>query len=335
MLATGILLNSRLKAPSAQGAAFMPWWCDDVGAVLTGYISYQPTSRSIETVPDLSRDGSSGSPWGSVSGFPAPAASSDGGEGGSLMPAPWPCCPAACFFFFVFLLLFLLLPDFPPWPDVDPACHQARGTMKTTMTKTPAGRAVLSRLCLPPKAEHNHPQRLARCPLPSCPIAVVSMPQTHLLWQLCCHPLPPHLWLWAQRCGKFHVQLLPILTVPNRFRRLSSKKRAPGGCSFLRVRLAFPWSAPRGTHSSTVTDLAGPQWQLGGRRVRLWRSAETGEGAPSVRRNIYLLPFSCRISRVLENWRSEFPNFLHAAPYWNSKDTLLPRFAKILLCVDL
>ena len=80
---------------------------------------------------------------------------------------------------------------------------------------------------------------------------------------------------------------------------------------------------------------AGPQKHLGGRRVRLWRSAETGEGAPSVRRNIYLLPFSCRISCVLENWRSEFPNFLHAAPYGNSKDTLLTRFAKILLCVDL
>ena len=90
-----------------------------------------------------------------------------------------------------------------------------------------------------------------------------------------------------------------------------------------------------GTCLSKVTDIAGPQKPLGGRRVRLWRSAETGEGAPSVRRNIYLLPFSCRISRVLENWRSEFPNFLHAAPYWNSKDTLLPRFAKILLCVDL
>ena len=74
---------------------------------------------------------------------------------------------------------------------------------------------------------------------------------------------------------------------------------------------------------------------LGGRRVRLWRSAETGEGAPSVRRNNYLLPFSWRISPVLENCRSEFPNFLHAASYWNSKDTLLPRFAKILLCVDL
>ena len=120
-----------------------------------------------------------------------------------------------------------------------------------------------------------------------------------------------------------------------RFRKLSSKQRAPGGCSFLPVRLAFPCSAPRGTYLSKMNDISGPQWQLGGRRVRLWRSAETGEGAPSVRRNIYLLPFSCRISRVLKNWRSEFPNFLHAAPYGNSKDTLLPRFAKILLCVDL
>ena len=119
------------------------------------------------------------------------------------------------------------------------------------------------------------------------------------------------------------------------FQKTFEQKRAPEGCSFLRVRLAFPCSAPRGTFSSKVKKLAGPQWQLGGRRVRLWRSAETGEGAPSVRRNNYLLPFSCRISRVLENWRSEFPNFLHAAPYWNSKDTLLPRFAKILLCVDL
>ena len=119
------------------------------------------------------------------------------------------------------------------------------------------------------------------------------------------------------------------------FHKTFEQKRAPGGCSFLRVRLAFPCSAPRGTYLSKATDQAGPQKPLGGRRVRLWRSAETGEGAPSVRRNIYLLPFSCRISRVLENWRSEFPNFLHAAPYWNSKDTLLPRFAKILLCVDL
>ena len=136
------------------------------------------------------------------------------------------------------------------------------------------------------------------------------------------------------------MQIVSCVTASNTYRskpfhKTFEQKRAPGGCSFLRVRLAFPWSAPRGTYLSKMNDIAGPQWQLGGRRVRLWRSAETGEGAPSVRRNIYLLPFSCRISRVLENWRSEFPNFLHAAPYWNSKDTLLPRFAKILLCVDL
>ena len=136
------------------------------------------------------------------------------------------------------------------------------------------------------------------------------------------------------------MQIVSFVTASNTYSSKSfhmtfEQKRAPGGCSFLRLRLAFPCSAPRGTYLSKMNDIAGPQWQLGGRRVRLWRSVETGEGAPSVRKNIYLYYLSCRISRVLENWRSEFPNFLHAAPYWNSKDTLLPRFAKILLCVDL
>ena len=123
-----------------------------------------------------------------------------------------------------------------------------------------------------------------------------------------------------------------------RFKWLSSKKRAPIGCSFYASATCLKVNGPQakaGKPSPQQFGTAGQPPVLGGRRVRLWRSAETGEGAPSVRRNNYLLPFSCRISRVLENWRSEFPNFLHAAPYWNSKDTLLPRFAKILLCVDL
>ena len=120
------------------------------------------------------------------------------------------------------------------------------------------------------------------------------------------------------------------------FQKTFEQKRAPEGCSFCECVKRSPAPPPaEPTRQKKVTYLAGPQWQLGGRRVRLWRSVETGEGAPSVRKNIYLYYFSCRISRVLENWRSEFPNFLHAAPYGNSKDTLLPRFAKILLCVDL
>ena len=49
------------------------------------------------------------------------------------------------------------------------------------------------------------------------------------------------------------------------FQKTFEQKRAPEGCSFLRVRLAFPCSAPRGTFSSKVKKLAGPQWQLGGR----------------------------------------------------------------------
>ena len=120
------------------------------------------------------------------------------------------------------------------------------------------------------------------------------------------------------------------------FQKTFEQKRAPEGCSFCECVKRSPAPPPaEPTRQKKVTYLAGPQWQLGGRRVRLWRSVETGEGAPSVRKNIYLYYLSCRISRVLENWRSEFPNFLHAAPYGNSKDTLLPRFAKILLCVDL
>ena len=123
-----------------------------------------------------------------------------------------------------------------------------------------------------------------------------------------------------------------------RFKWLSSKKRAPIGCSFYASATCLKVNGPQakaGKPSPQQFGTAGQPPVLGGRRVRLWRSVETGEGAPSVRKNIYLYYLSCRISRVLENWRSEFPNFLHAAPYWNSKDTLLPRFAKILLCVDL
>ena len=120
------------------------------------------------------------------------------------------------------------------------------------------------------------------------------------------------------------------------FQKTFEQKRAPEGCSFCECVKRSPAPPPaEPTRQKKVTYLAGPQKHLGGRRVRLWRSVETGEGAPSVRKNIYLYYLSCRISRVLKNWRSEFPNFLHAALYWNSKDTLLPRFAKILLCVDL
>ena len=120
--------------------------------------------------------------------------------------------------------------------------------------------------------------------------------------------------------------------------QMTLEQKKSTGCSFYASATCLKVNGPQakaGKPSPQQFGTAGQPPVLGGRRVRLWRSAETGEGAPSVRRNIYLLPFSCRISRVLENWRSEFPNFLHAAPYWNSKDTLLPRFAKILLCVDL
>ena len=119
------------------------------------------------------------------------------------------------------------------------------------------------------------------------------------------------------------------------FQKTFEQKRAPEGCSFCECVKRSPAPPPAEPSSQKSRIQRGHKKNLGGRRVRLWRSVETGEGAPSVRKNIYLYYLSCRISRVLENWRSEFPNFLHAAPYWNSKDTLLPRFAKILLCVDL
>ena len=121
-----------------------------------------------------------------------------------------------------------------------------------------------------------------------------------------------------------------------RFRKLSSKQRAPGGCSFLPVRLAFPCSAPRGTYLSKMNDIAGPQWQLGGRRVRLRRSVETGEGAPSVRRNIYLLFFSCRKSQVLENCRSDLSEILPTPlNFFEIRRKLLWRFSEKILCVVL
>ena len=153
--------------------------------------------------------------------------------------------------------------------------------------------------------------------------------------RLCCRSFRKPLVTMSRK-----MQIVSFVTASNTYRskpfhKTFEQKRAPGGCSFLRVRLAFPCSAPRGTYLSKMNDIAGPQWQLGGRRIRLRRSAETGEGAPVGSKEQLPLTLFCRISCVLKNWRSEFPNFLHAALYGKSKDTLLPRFPKILLCVDL
>ena len=78
------------------------------------------------------------------------------------------------------------------------------------------------------------------------------------------------------------------------------------------------------------------QFPLGGRRVRLWRSVETGEGAPSVRRNIYLLFFSCRKSQVLENCRSD-PSEILPTPLklFEIRRKLWWRFSEKTLCVVL
>ena len=79
------------------------------------------------------------------------------------------------------------------------------------------------------------------------------------------------------------MQIVSCVTASNTYRskpfhKTFEQKRAPGGCSFLRVRLAFPWSAPRGTYLSKMNDIAGPQWQLGGRPPSASLFSEFGVG---------------------------------------------------------
>ena len=65
------------------------------------------------------------------------------------------------------------------------------------------------------------------------------------------------------------------------FQKTFEQKRAPEGCSFCECVKRSPAPPPaEPTRQKKVTYLAGPQWQLGGRRIRLWRSVETGEGGP-------------------------------------------------------
>ena len=84
------------------------------------------------------------------------------------------------------------------------------------------------------------------------------------------------------------------------------------------------------THAPQVTDLS--RWTRVGRKKRLGR----GRG-PFRAKNFFQnirSPFR-KINCVLENVSFNLSNFLHAALYGNSKDTLLPRFPKILLCFEL
>ena len=118
---------------------------------------------------------------------------------------------------------------------------------------------------------------------------------------------------------------------------IRAEKEHPSGALFLRVPHVLKLMAPRpmltnqahNTHAPQVTDLS--RWPP---HPASAFSRDRGRGPVGSKEQLPLTLF-CRISCVLENWRSEFPNFLHAALYGNSKDTLLPRFPKILLCVDL
>ena len=108
----------------------------------------------------------------------------------------------------------------------------------------------------------------------------------------------------------------------------------------LRVRLAFPGSAPRGTFSSKVNNLAGPQWQLGGRELCSAFFARQGRAPPArcifqwvgVREQSYIA--KCHILRNdLKIGPLKVPEFLHAAMnWWENKIILLTLFKIYTLC---
>ena len=74
------------------------------------------------------------------------------------------------------------------------------------------------------------------------------------------------------------------------------------------------------------------------RWTRVGRKKRLGRGRGPFRAKNFFQNVRCpfrKISCVLENVSFNLSNFLHAALYGNSKDTLLPRFSKILLCFEL
>ena len=124
------------------------------------------------------------------------------------------------------------------------------------------------------------------------------------------------------------------------FQKTFEQKRAPGGCSVLRVRLAFPLSAPRGIYLSKVTFLAGPQWQLGGRELCSAFFARQGRAPPArcifqwvgTREQSYIA--KCHILRNdLKIGPLKIAEFLHAAMnWWENEIILLTLFKIYTLC---
>ena len=76
------------------------------------------------------------------------------------------------------------------------------------------------------------------------------------------------------------------------FQKTFEQKWAPEGCSFCECVQRSPAPLPAEPTPSKVTDLAGPQWQLGGRPPSASLFSEFGVGAPNGQRIITVWLFA-------------------------------------------
>ena len=112
------------------------------------------------------------------------------------------------------------------------------------------------------------------------------------------------------------------------------QKRAPEGCSFCEYVKRSPAPPPAEPSPSKVTDLAGPQWQLGGRRIRLRRSVETGEGGPvGSKEHLPFILFLQKKSSSRNLWVRSLWNFANPPEtFWDKAKTLVTFFRKNIMC---